>query len=126
MKNINLKGQALVSLLVFMLIALAITTGAVFLLISNSINTTKISQGSSALNVSEAGMEIALVKMLRDPSYTGETIEMPNGEALIEVTGSNPYTLVSTGIDGDFVRKIEVSVEFVDNEMSVVSWKEIF
>lgn len=120
------KGQALVSLLVFMIIAITITTGAVFLLISNSINTTKIARGNNALMLAEAGAENALINLLRDPAYTGETLSIGNGDAEVTVSGSNPYTITSVGTDGSFVRTIEVSAQFIDNEMSILSWKEIF
>ena len=119
-------GQALVSLLVFMLIAISITTGAVLLLISNSTNTTKISQGGNALAIAEAGAENALIKMLRSPAYTGETVSLSGGEGVVVVTGNNPYLIRSRGTSGNFVRVIEVSVQFTDNKMSIVSWKEVF
>lgn len=125
MKN-KIKGQALISLLVFMIIAITVTTGAVFLLISNSINTTKIARGNNSLTVAEAGAENALINLLRDTSYTGETLSVENGEAEVTVTGTNPYLVISKGTDGDFSRTVEVSVEFVNNEMRINSWKEVY
>lgn len=120
------RGQALVSLLVFMVIAIVITTGAIFVLISGSVNTSKVAQGSDALSIAEAGAENALIRILRDTSYTGETVEFENGDAVITVEGTNPYTITSIGIHGNFRRTVEVTVEFVDNKMTMTNWEEVF
>lgn len=125
MKNLQ-KGQALVSLLVFMIIAISIATGAVLLLITGSVNTTKVAKSSNAQLIAESGAENGLVNLLRRTDYTGETLIFPDGQAVITVTGSNPYTITSTGTSGDFRRRIEVSVEFVNNKMNVLSWREVF
>jgi len=122
----NNKGQALISLLVFMVIAIAITSGAIILTISNSINTSKIAVGSDAYAIAEAGVENALLRLLRDPAYTGETLGFPNGEAVVTVVGTDPYIIRSEGTNGNFKRTIEVSVQFVNNKMEVVSWEESY
>lgn len=124
MKNQN--GQALVSLLVFMVIAIVITTGAIFVLISGSVNTSKITQGSDALSIAEAGAENALIRLLRNTSYTGETLVLENGQAVITVTGANPYTIRSVGTHGNFKRTVEVTVQFVNNEMTLTGWEEVY
>lgn len=122
----NLHGQALVSLLVFMVIAIVITTGAIFVLISGSVNTSKLTQGADALSIAESGVENALIRLLRNSSYTGESMVFENGQSVITVSGTGPYTIRSTGTHGNFKRTVEVTVEFVDNEMTITNWEEIY
>lgn len=122
MKN----GQALLMLLVFMLISITVTSAAVVLIVSNSLNTQKVQSGTIAMQVAESGIENSLLRLLRNPYYTGETLTMPQGTAVINITGSDPYTLLSTGTSGNFMRKIQVIVDYTTGRMIITSWKEVY
>jgi len=124
-KTNNYSGQTLVLLLVFVVIAMLITTAVLTMTTINSGATDKVYQGTTALDIAESGAETAMIKIIRDPSYSGETVAIGNGEAVITVTGSNPKIITSKGDLNNFSRRVEVTVDFANNIATVTSWKEI-
>ena len=122
----NERGQTLVTLLFFMVIALTITGGVVMVSVANSQALSSFDQGTSAYYVAESGAENALLRLLRNPSYAGETIQVGNGTAIVQIIPGASTTIVSTGQVGNFVRKIEVVVSFPSGTLMIISWKEIY
>lgn len=117
----------MVMLLAFIVIGITITTGAVALIASNSINASKYEQGEMALSIAESGAEDKLLYLLRNPGYTGQsTLTMTNGTATVTIAGTGPVTITSSGQSGNFVRKIQVTAGYTNNILSITSWKEIF
>lgn len=123
MKHAYNKGQTVVILMVFMVIASTITAAAVALSIINSQSASAIELGNNALSVANSGGENAMLRLLRNPSYTGETMTVGDGTATITVTGTNPYVITSKGQVGDFSRTIQV-VATGSGFLTVSSWKE--
>ncbi len=124
----NLKsnsGQTLVLLLVFMLITINVTTASVGMIINSSTSTDKLYQGSNALTIAEGGAETAMIKLLRNSSYSGETVQIGNGEAVVSVTNGNPITVTSVGTLNNFSRTIQVTVSTSSGILTVTSWREI-
>lgn len=119
------KGQTLLMLLVFMIIGLTVTSASAVLLFLNSSSSQKIEGGTIAYTIAESGMENAILRLLRNPNYTGETLSLDGGSAIITVTGSNPYTITSKGTKNNFSRTIQVEVDY-NGSMTINSWKEIF
>ncbi len=119
-------GQAVVTLLIFMIIGLTVTAAGTILMITSSRSTSAFQEGIIARQVAESGAENAMIRLLRDPTYTGETMNINGATATITVTGTNPKTIVSAGKNGDYVRKIQVVASDVNNILTVTSWKEIF
>ncbi len=119
------KGQALLMLLVFSIIGITVTSAATVLVLTNSANAQKVEGGTVAHQIAESGMENALLRLLRNPFYTGETLSVDGGTAVITVTGSNPYTITSVGSKNDFSRTIQVVLNY-NGTMTITSWKEIF
>ena len=68
----NQSGQALVPLLIFVMVAIAVSASATYILASNSISVTNLSLGIAAKQEAESGAEKALLQLLRDPNYRGE------------------------------------------------------
>lgn len=124
-KSNNYSGQTLVLLLVFVVIAMLITTAVLTMTTINSGATDKVYQGTTALDIAESGAETAMIKIIRDPSYSGETVAIGNGEAVITVSGSNPKIITSKGDLNNFSRRVEVTVDFTNNVATITSWKEI-
>lgn len=119
-------GQALVSLLFYVMIILVVTSGAVMLIAINSLSATKLQEGVLAYGVAEGGAENAVLRVLRDPSYTGENdLSIGNGEADIVVTPGNPVSIISTGKVGNFIRKIQVTMERTSGYYTITNWQEI-
>jgi len=123
-KKINQTGQALVLLLIYVVIAITITTAAIAVSISSSQSTDKVYQGATAFDIAESGAETAILKLLRDPNYTGETLTVSGGTATITITGSTIKTVTSRGTIGNFTRTILATVDTSNNVLVVTSWKE--
>ncbi|HET8671681.1 MAG TPA: hypothetical protein VFM05_13970 [Candidatus Saccharimonadales bacterium] len=118
-------GQVLVMLLAFMATAIILTTSAVAVVIANMQAGTKQIKGEKALQVAESGADNALMRLLRDPSYAGETLTIADGTATITLSGSPTVTIVSKGQVGDFRRTIQVTAARLNNTLVVSSWKEV-
>ncbi len=123
--NYTQKGQTLVILLTYMVIAVIVTTASIALVINSSKGTDKVYQGANSLDIAESGAETAMIKLLRDSTYTGETLTVGNGQAVITVTGTNPKTILSKGTLNNFTRTIQVIVNTSNNTLTATSWKEI-
>ena len=119
------QGQTLLMLLVFMIIALTVTSAATTLILVNSANTQKMEGGTIAFQIAESGIENALLRLLRNPAYTGETLPLNGGSATITVAGTNPYTITSIGENGNFTRTLQVVVNY-NGIMTFSSWREVF
>ena len=115
-------GQALVSLLVFIATATIITAAATTVTLINSQTTGKFAQGESALVIAQTGADNAILRLLRNSSYSGEVLTVGSGTATITVSGSSVKTITSEGKDGNFIRKIQVVGTFVNNTFTVSSW----
>ena len=101
------RGQALITLIFYVIIIVTVTTAAVVLIAINSISATKIQEGMLAYYVAEGGAENAFLRVLRDPNYTGETnLAIGSGTADITVARSGTITIVSTGKLGNFIREM--------------------
>ena len=119
------RGQTLVLLLIYIVIAIIITTSAVAIVIVNSKGTDKLYQGTTAFDVAESGAETAMIKLLRDPAYTGESLTLNGGTATITITGISPKTVTSIGTLGNFTRTVQATVDTSNNVLIVTSWKEL-
>jgi hypothetical protein len=131
MKNETVeKGQALITLLFFTIIGVTVTSAAVVMILVNSLSGTKQQQGEVAYEIAQSGAENGIIRLLRDPSYMGETLPVGSGSATITVTGSgtvgNPYVILSKGANGIFVREVQVSATYQGNLLTVTSRKEIY
>jgi hypothetical protein len=117
-------GQTLVLLLIYMVVVIIITSAAVAISLSNSQATNKVYQGNKALEVAETGIETAMIKLLRDPNYTGEILTVGDETVTITISGTNPKVVESVGVANNFTRTVETIVDTTDNVLTVVSWKE--
>jgi type II secretory pathway component PulK len=125
MKNNN-SGQTLVIFLVYVLIAIIVTTASVAILVTNYKNTDKLYQGSNAYDVAESGAEIAILKLLRDPSYTGEeALTVDEGTATITITGTDPKIIVSKGKFNNFTKTLQVILNNNNGILTTVSWEQM-
>jgi len=123
MKNMNLQsGQAVVALLFFMTISIAIITAIVIIVINNATAVSSLEQGTDAYYAAESGAENALLRLLRNPSYSGETLAVDKGTVVIQVKNG---IATSTATVANSIRKIQVDTVYNNNVASVTSWKEI-
>lgn len=120
----NKLGQAMIMLISFVAIAVTVITSGLINMLINTTAATRTQVGDTAYSVAESGVENALIRLLRDSSYVGETLTVGTGNAVVTVTGSNPKTIISTGTYGAFKRKITVVASDSAGILSVTSWKE--
>lgn len=118
-------GQALVLLIVVMVVGTVITSAAVIFAIVNLKAASNLQSGEEAYAIAESGAENAILRLVRNPAYSGETLTVGSGEAVITVSGSGSLTIVSEGVLGNFRRKVEVTGSYVNNIFTVSAWKEI-
>jgi hypothetical protein len=121
----NQYGQALIVLLFFMIIAITLTTTAIAMVANNSLSVTRTEESTHALEIAEAGAQNALIRLIRTPGYSGETLTISGGSATVVVTGVNTKTILSTGVNGSYTRKIQVLATFSGGILSVTSWQEV-
>lgn len=118
-------GSMLISLMIFVVVSLTIVTAAVLLVVDNTITASNQQLGASTYSIAESGVENALLRLLRNPSYTGEDLLIGNGTAQVTVSGSSPIVIRSVGTSGSFERTLEVTVNRVNGVLTVQSWREI-
>lgn len=119
-------GQALVALLFFVIVALTFTSAAVSLMVINAQAGMMVEAGATAKGLTESGAENALLRLLRMPTYTGETLTIATGSVTVGVTGGDTKTIVSRGTIGNVTRTVQVIVSFVNGIWTIASWKEVF
>ncbi len=119
-------GQVLIALLYIMVIGILVTTAAVYAVIGNTQATTAFEAGTLALSAAESGAENGLLRLVRNPSYTGETLVMSaNQSAVVTVTNASGILLLSQGTYGGTIKQIEVRLHYNGGELVVDSWKEL-
>ncbi len=117
-------GQVLVALLAFMATVIALTTMATVITLTNALATSKYGSGQEALSTAELGVENAMIRLLRDPSYTGETLTIGTKTATVNVSGSATKTITSIGKSGDFRRTVQVTATYTNNVFTITNWSE--
>ncbi len=119
-------GQAVVTVLFVVVIGMLVTTGAVMTLLNAYQSLTNQELGREAFAAAEAGVENGMLRLLRDTSYTGETITFPGGKtAVVTVVQSPDIVMVSTGTVNNVSRKIQVNAHITDMNIIVDTWREI-
>src|SRR3990167_8570329 len=76
-------GQALITLIFFVLIAVVITSGAIIMIAVNSLSVGKFQEGSISYYSAESGIENAILRILRNPSYLGETLTIDDSIVVV-------------------------------------------
>ena len=120
------KGQTLVTLLLFMAIAIIVTSAATIVIFTNSLATSKFQDGITTYYIAESGAENAFLRLLRNPNYTGETLPVDSGSASIQVTGTGTKIITSIGTMGNFTRTVQIQATYANNILTITSWKEVF
>ena len=117
-------GQTLIILLVFMIMTVTLTTAAVAVVLNNSITAQHLEEGAEALEISESGAENAVIRLVRDTAYTGETLTLGDGSVTVSVSGTTTKTVVARSTVGNATRTTTVTVAIVNGVVTVQSWNE--
>lgn len=122
----NQSGQTLVTLLVFSVIALTTASAAVAVMINTTRNAGTTENRIRARHTAEAGAENALLRLIRNPNYSGETLVIDGATATIVVSGTSPKTIISSSTSGGITQAVEVVADYINNRLTVVSWKSVY
>ena len=120
------KGQSLVLLLFFVLMAMTFAVTAILMLVVNSGSITAFESGIEVRQLADSGTENALLSLIRDPFYTGESYVVEDTNITITVAGSGTKTIIVRASRGEVQRTVEVLANYTDNVLRVASWKEEF
>ena len=126
MKEKRQKGQSIITLLIFVLMGITITTFATLIIATNSLSTAKLQQGIIARQLADSGAENALINLLRNDNYPGEQFNIGDDMVVATVSGTTTKIIRSQGKSGDFIRVVEVYATYVNNKLTITSWKEIY
>lgn len=116
------QGQALVTLLFFVIIGITIISAEAIVLYTNILSASTAEQGMDAYYVAESGIEESLLRVIRDPSYSGGTLAVGSGSVVLEVSNG---VITSTGTYNNAVRKIQVTITNNNGVLTIDSWEEI-
>lgn len=119
-------GQALITVLFIAVIGLLITTGAITGLMSAYGSMSQGEMGLLAYGAAESGIENSILRIMRDPTYTGETLTTGTGQtAVITVSTASGVTITSVGAVSTVSRKIVVRGHITNLVFVLDSWNEV-
>lgn len=120
-------GQALITLVFFIVIGIAVVSASTLVLLTNTASTSTIDQGTSAYYAAESAAENALLYLLRNQSCASSTCTLPSfaaGAAQASATITSG-TITATGTYANAVKKIQINTSFANGIFTVTSWKEV-
>lgn len=121
------RGQALVILLFVSLIGITVITAAAVVAYGNISSASVVERGNYAYYIAESGVEEGMLRLIRNPSYTGTPVGQPlsidGGSVTIEISGN---TITATGTYNNNVRKIRAETAYINYARTITSWKEIY
>ncbi len=120
------KGQAVITVIFIAVIGMFIATGAIFS-VANALESLSIEElGISAYQVAESGIEYSVLRLMRDPSFSGGVLQVgEGGSSAITITGGSQVTIQSIGTVGAVSRKIIATAHYDNLVLVIDSWKEI-
>lgn len=121
-----MRGQVLAMLLVFTLVSVAITSAAIVIIINIAKSTNIVEHRIVVSQAAESGIENAIVRILRDPNYLGETLSVGEIIVTISVSGTSPKIVTSEAVHDNFIQKTQISINFVNSRLVVSDWKSIY
>ena len=123
------QALALITVLIFGALAMIVIIFGITLMVIQTDSSRQFFTAQKSLSLAESAMENALLRLLRNPNYSGEILTFPEGTARIVVSddGTNKLVTVtaSTGQILDSVRIIQVVLIEEDGRLVVQSWREL-
>lgn len=113
----------MIAMLYIMMIGILVTTGAVYALISNTQSSTLYESGTQSYAAAENGIENALLRLIRNPAYPGETFVMDGDQsAVVTVSTSSGIIITSSGTYGNTLKQVEAKVHYNGGTLIIDSW----
>lgn len=118
-------GSVMIALLIFIIVGTLVTSSAVMLMVDNTVISTAELTATEVHNMAESGAENAILRLLRDPSYTGETMIVGDGQVVVIVTGSEPIIVNSQASLASTQKTVEVELSRQNGVLTVNSWEAV-
>ncbi len=122
----NNRGQTLVTLLVFTVVAIAVTSTAISIMINITRSTSIVEGRIIASQAAESAIENAIIRVLRDPEYAGETLPVGDASVEISVAGSDPIVITADATYGSYIQTVQTTIAYVDNVLTISDWEYIY
>jgi hypothetical protein len=119
------RGQALLPVVILMALVVILGTSLFNQSIGGLLVTSYFQEGESTLMATEGAMENGLMRLLRNPAYTGESLQIGNISCTINTSGSAPTIVVANCNSGRTIRKLRAEVDFTSGLMEVSNLREI-
>jgi len=129
LKKNRYTGQAMIAILLVLALAIIfINTAAVIYLTETDFSFNSRKSNEIYYNT-ESGLENAILQLLRQPNYSGESLTFDDSNVTINVTagpGGNQKTITATGKSNSnkFIRILTSIVEINNRLLNLVSWRE--
>ena len=122
----NNHGQTLVTLLVFTVVAIAVTSTAISIMINITRSASIVESRIIASQAAESGIENAIIRVLRDPEYAGETLQIGDASVEISVAGSDPIVITADATYGSYIQTVQTTIAYVDNSLTISDWEYVY
>lgn len=123
--NCYQKGQALIMVMLIGLIALTAVVSSTTLVISELRKNVETNSGIVEYQITYGALENAFLRLLRDPNYSSETVVIGSSTCYITATAGITKTVEARCTDGKYVRKIDATVSFSSDIMTVTNITEV-
>ena len=119
------KGQAILPLLILIVIIMTLGVSAIELAIHGLIVDRYSQDWLTSYYTVGAAMENALLRILRNPDYPGESLQINNASCTIQISGTTTKVINAVCDDGQQIRKLEAQISYNQGMMTVSSMKEV-
>jgi len=116
------KGTALISLIMTSAISLVVLTGAVLVVVIQSRSSLAVRQNTQGQALADFGVENAAIRLLRDPNYAGESLNIDSNTVTISVAASK---INSSAKVGQIIKMVESGFQYNNNILTIFSWQSV-
>ncbi len=118
-------GNILVIVLVMMVVGITIATMSLALVITTTQSMGGAMEADRMRTAAEGAIENAILKVLRNPSYSGETMTIDGIPITLTVTQGAQTTVMATAVKGTHRQRYQVVLQRTNGVLGVVSWLHI-
>ena len=119
------KGQALVPILIIILTIITLGVGTLYISIGGLLLSSYSASGETVLMAAEGALENGLLRILRSPNYSGESLQVNGLDCTITVNGLSPQVVSAQCVSDLVIRKLQAEVTFINGEMIVDHHQEV-
>ena len=118
-------GNILVVVLVLMVVGITIASMSLALVISTTQSLGGAMESDRIRVAAEGGVENAILNVLRNPSYSGESLVIDGLTVVTTVTQGANTTVIATVTSGTHRQRYQVVLQRVSGVLTVTSWQQI-